>query len=99
MRDDETRTVDILGKVVESNPPRRLVMTWARPKDAEDASKHSRVSIDIEQAGKGIVRLTVTHEGLEHDPAMLEGIWGGWPKVLSNLKTLLETGQALPRSR
>ena len=97
-RVDDARTVDIVGKVVESNPPRRLVFTWARPTDAGDDSKHSRVAIDIEPHGDGLVRLTVTHEDLERDPQMLAGISGGWPKVLSNLKTLLETGRALPRS-
>jgi uncharacterized protein YndB with AHSA1/START domain len=97
-RTDDTHAVDIVGKVVESNPPRRLVYTWARPKDAEDDSKHSRVAIDIEPQGDGLVRLTVTHDDLERDPQMLEGISGGWPAVLSNLKTLLETGRALPRS-
>jgi uncharacterized protein YndB with AHSA1/START domain len=95
---DDARTVDIVGKVVESDPPRRLVFTWARPKDAGDDSKHSRVAIDIEPHGDGLVRLTVTHEDLERDPQMLAGISGGWPKVLSNLKTLLETGRVLPRS-
>ena len=40
-RADGTGTVDIVGKVVEILPPRRLVITWARPKDAEDDSKHS----------------------------------------------------------
>jgi uncharacterized protein YndB with AHSA1/START domain len=94
---DAARTVDMTGKVVESDPPRRLVYTWARPAEAEDASKHSRVSIDIEPQGNGIVRLTVTHEDLERDPQMLTGISGGWPRVLSNLKTLLETGRPLPR--
>ena len=97
-RTDDTHAVDIVGKVVESNPPRRLVYTWARPKDAEDDSKHSRVAIDIEPIGDGLVRLTVTHDDLERDPQMLEGISGGWPGVLSNLKTLLETGRVLPRS-
>ncbi len=97
-RTDDSRTVDIVGKVVESKPPRRLVFTWARPNDAEDDSKHSRVSIDIEPQGDGLVRLTVTHDDLERDPQMLAGISGGWPKVLSNLKTLLETGRAFPRS-
>ncbi|MGH7717589.1 MAG: SRPBCC family protein [Gemmatimonadaceae bacterium] len=97
-RVDEAGTVDMVGKVVESTPPRRLVVTWARPKDAEDASKHSRVTFDIEPHGGGLVRLTVTHEDLEGDPQMLEGISSGWPKVLSNLKTLLETGRALPSS-
>jgi uncharacterized protein YndB with AHSA1/START domain len=97
-RFDDARTVDIAGKVVESIPPRRLVYTWARPNDAEDESKHSRVAFDIEPRSDGLVRLTVTHEDLERDPQMLAGISGGWPKVLSNLKTLLETGHALPQS-
>ena len=97
-RDDDARTVDIVGKVVESTPPRRLVFTWARPSEAEDNSKHSRVSIDIEPQSDGLVRLTVTHEDLERDPKMLAGVSGGWPKILSNLKTLLETGRPLPRS-
>jgi hypothetical protein len=42
--------------------------------------------------------LTVTHEDLERDPQMFESISNGWPKVLSNLETLLETGRALPHS-
>ena len=82
---------------VSNHPPRRLVFTWARPNEAEDDSKHSRVSFDIEPQGDRLVRLTVTHEDLERDPQMLAGISGGWPKVLSNLKTLLETGRAFPR--
>ncbi|PRC93489.1 SRPBCC family protein [Solimicrobium silvestre] len=95
---DDARTTDIVGKVVESNPPRRLVITWARPNEAEDESKHSRVAFDIEPYGDGLIRLMVTHDDLERDPQMLEGISGGWPKVLSNLKTLLETGHALQHS-
>jgi hypothetical protein len=38
----------------------------------------------------------VVHGELERDPKMLAGVSGGWPKVLSNLKTFLETGRALP---
>ena len=95
---DDAHTVDLVGKVVESTPPRRLVLTWARPKEAEDDSKHSRVTFDIEPQGDGLIRLTVTHEDLERDPKMLAGISSGWPTILSNLKTLLETGRALPRS-
>jgi uncharacterized protein YndB with AHSA1/START domain len=97
-RADETQTADIVGTVVESTPPRRLVITWARPTEADDASKHSRVAFAIEPYVDGLVRLTVTHEDLERDPQMLEGVSTGWPKVLSNLKTLLETGRALPTS-
>ncbi|MGY4829722.1 hypothetical protein ACVNIS_14200 [Sphaerotilaceae bacterium SBD11-9] len=54
------------------------------------------MAIDIEPNGPGVVRVTVTHTDL--DAKMLTGISGGWPKVLSNLKTLLETGRALPGS-
>lgn len=96
-RVDETRAVDIAGKVVESTPPHRLVISWARPKELTDESKHSRVTFDIEPIGDALVKLTVTHEGLEKDEPMLAGISSGWPMVLSNLKSLLETGRALPR--
>lgn len=92
---DAARTVDICGKVVECDPPKRLVYTWARPSEADDESKHSRVEIDIEQRIDGLVRLTVSH--IDLDAQMLAGISGGWPAVLSNLKTLLETGRVLPR--
>ncbi len=96
-RVDDAGTVDIVGKVVENSPPNRLVYTWARPGEVEDESKHSRVSFDIEPYSHGLVRLTVAHDDLAGDTKMLEGISGGWPKVLSNLKTLLETGHPLPR--
>ena len=95
---DDANTADIVGKVVESTPVRRLVITWARPTEAEDDTKHSRVAFDIEPYVDGLIRLTVTHEDLERDPQMLAGISGGWPKVLSNLKTFLETGHALPQT-
>ncbi|MDB5871105.1 MAG: polyketide cyclase [Ramlibacter sp.] len=93
---DDAHTVDICGKVVEIDPPRRMVLTWSRPDDAKDEAKHSRVSIDIEPHIDGLVRLTVTHEDL--DAQMFAGVSGGWPAVLSNLKTLLETGRVLPRA-
>ncbi len=92
---DEARTIDMIGKVVESTPPHRLIYTWARPMDMDDVTKHSRVSFEIERHGDNLVRLTVMHEDLERDPKMLASVSGGWPKILSNLKTLLETGRAL----
>lgn len=95
-RADGTGIVDIAGKVIETTPPRRLVISWARPDEFNDASRHSRVTFDIEPYIDGLVRLTVTHDDLERDPPMHTGVSNGWPKVLSNLKTFLETGQALP---
>jgi uncharacterized protein YndB with AHSA1/START domain len=71
-------------------------MTWARPAEAEALEKHSRVTFDIEPQGDRLVRLTVVHDDL--DPEMAETVGGGWPRVVSNLKTLLETGSVLPAS-
>ena len=70
------------------------MLTWGRPSEAHDLAKHSRLTIDIELYTDTLVRLTVTHDEL--DEAMLNGISGGWPTILSNLKTLLETGRPLP---
>jgi len=98
-RADGTRIVDVAGKVIEVDRPRRLVMSWARPTEVDDETKHSLVTFDIAPYSDGLVRLTVTHADLEKDPKMLEGVSGGWPKILSNLKTLLETGQALPKAK
>jgi len=95
-RCDEKGTVDLIGKVVESSPPRRLVLTWAFPADEARQDDHSRVTFEIEPVGE-VVRLTVTHDHLEPGSEMLDGITEGWPKVLSSLKSLLEVGRPLPR--
>lgn len=91
---DETRTVAMVGEVVESAPPRRLVLTWAFPADAQNKAKHTRVTFEIESI-EDMVRLTVTHDELEAGSEMQRGITEGWPRVLSSLKTLLETGKPL----
>ncbi len=87
-------TIRILGEVLESDPPRRLVITWAEPKDKARRDRHSRVAFDIETVGDG-VRLTVTHEDLEPGSEMDRSIRSGWPRVLSSLKSLIETGRPL----
>ena len=90
--DDGQRTVRLVGQVVEVIPNRRLVLTWAEPAAAADAAGHSRVAIDLETVGE-MVRLTVTHDELQ--PEMAQKIAAGWLRVLSSLKSLLETGRAL----
>jgi uncharacterized protein YndB with AHSA1/START domain len=93
---DDASSVDISGTVLETVPPSRLVLSWAFPDDdAADPAKCSRVSFEIAPYDD-VVKLTVTHDELERDSKMQHGITFGWPVVLSNLKTLLETGQALP---
>ena len=94
-RADGTSAVRLLGEVLESKPPHRLVITWAEPKDKTARERHSRVAFQIEPIGD-MVRLTVTHDDLEPGSEMDRGITSGWPRVLSSLKSLLETGRPLP---
>ncbi len=91
---DEPGKVLLVGKVVEFTPPRRLVLTWAEPANAGKPDTHSRVTLEIEPV-EDLVRLTVTHDELEAGSDMLRGISEGWPRVVSSLKTLLETGKPL----
>jgi uncharacterized protein YndB with AHSA1/START domain/DNA-binding transcriptional ArsR family regulator len=89
-RVDGSGIADAVGKVVESVPPKRLVTTWAEPGGTADPST---VTFDIEPYN-GIVRLTVTHANLA-DAEAHRAVSGGWAAVLSNLKSLLETGSVL----
>ena len=84
----------VCGQVVESIPSKRLVITWMFPKDSDDKTKHTRAIFEIEP-NETMTRLTVSHDELEEGSEMLQGITAGWPRVLSSLKTLLETGQPL----
>jgi uncharacterized protein YndB with AHSA1/START domain len=95
-RSDKGRTLDLVGKVIESSPPRRLILTWAFPSDEGREEKYSRVTFEIEPVAD-VTRLTVTHDRLEPDSEMLQGITDGWPKVLSSLKSLMEVGKPLPK--
>jgi pterin-4a-carbinolamine dehydratase/uncharacterized protein YndB with AHSA1/START domain len=88
--------LDLVGIVLEAAWPNRLVLSWAFPDDETRPEKHSRVAFDI-APDAGVTRLAVTHDRLEPGSDMLAGITKGWPKVLSSLKTLLETGHPLPR--
>lgn len=94
-RANKDGAVLLVGKVIESSPPRRLVLTWAFPADEAREERHTRVTFDLEPIGD-VVRLTVTHDRLEPGSDMLQGITQGWPKVLSSLKSLMEAGRALP---
>jgi uncharacterized protein YndB with AHSA1/START domain len=95
-RSDGTNKIDLAGKVLESVPPRRLVITWAFPGEVEVPEKVSRVTFDIEPYKGEHVRLTLVHDELEPGSEMERGITSGWPLVLSNLKSFLETGEAMP---
>ena len=80
------------GENLEVDPPRRLVQTFhARWDDDAKAAGTSRVTWEIEPVGDSC-HLTVTHDQL---PEGIGALWGGWPMVLSGLKTWLETGEEL----
>ncbi len=104
------RVDDPAQVILEAEPPSRLSYTWpamslelAQALGWSDehiaritAEPGSRVTFEIEPEDDAHVRLTVIHDGLEEGSLTLESISGGWPKVLANLKTLLETGEAEP---
>ncbi|MGW0818559.1 ArsR/SmtB family transcription factor [Streptomyces viridiviolaceus] len=95
VRTDGSGIADVVGTVVTRDRPHRLVTTWAAPDEEDRPDRHSRVTFEIQPHGD-IVRLTVTHEDLADEGARAE-VATGWPAVLSNLKSLLETGSPLPQ--
>jgi uncharacterized protein YndB with AHSA1/START domain/DNA-binding transcriptional ArsR family regulator len=102
------RIEDPAQVVLEAEPYRRLAYTWQTitPEFARvlgfseryfkrvAAERRSRVSFDIQPSGRG-VKLTVVHEDFDPQSETLQSVSGGWPMILANLKTLLETGATL----
>jgi uncharacterized protein YndB with AHSA1/START domain/DNA-binding transcriptional ArsR family regulator len=93
-RTDGSGIADVVGTVLEAEPPNRLVLTFAAPGD-DPAGGPSQVTFAVEPHGE-IVRLTVIHENLA-DQAEYDAASAGWSAVLANLKSLLETGHVLPQ--
>jgi uncharacterized protein YndB with AHSA1/START domain/DNA-binding transcriptional ArsR family regulator len=88
--------VDVTGRVLQADPPTRLVITFEDSPDEAGRRDASIVTFLVERH-HDIVRLTVTHHNLPN-VQMLDGISRGWPAVLANLKSLLETGETLPQA-
>jgi uncharacterized protein YndB with AHSA1/START domain len=87
------------GEILESEPPERLVIRWRNEFKPElKVEGYSRCTMQIEMAeyypdlGGKAAKLTITHELEGEGTKFIEAVSGGWPKVLSNLKSLLETG-------
>jgi uncharacterized protein YndB with AHSA1/START domain len=80
------------GEIIEAVPPRRLVIRWQHQYKPElKAEGDSCCTMELEPSGEA-VKLSITHT-IERDPSkLIAAVSGGWPKVISNLKSLLETG-------
>ncbi|HEU4325535.1 MAG TPA: metalloregulator ArsR/SmtB family transcription factor [Roseiflexaceae bacterium] len=86
------------GAVVASEPPNRLVHTYHSlwPPMNEDAP--TKVTWELEAMPGGVTKVTVVHEDFQGETATYEGLQsGGWAWILSNMKTLLETGEPMPQ--
>lgn len=84
------------GEVLESDPPRRLVLRWRhrlRPELTEEGD--ARCAMELERDGE-VTRLTITHSIPRDDSKLIEAVSGGWPRILSSLKSMLEGGAPLP---
>jgi uncharacterized protein YndB with AHSA1/START domain len=87
------------GEVVEIDPPKRLVLKWRnefRPELREEG--YSRMTYTLEQVADS-VKLTIVHQHDKPGSKFIQAVSNGWPRLLSSLKTLLETGESLPDSR
>lgn len=88
---DDGRIADT-GEIVAFDPPTRLAIRWLHEKNPDLKSEgYSLCTMDLEPAGD-TVKLTVVHAMDRADSKLIEAVSGGWPKILSNLKTLVETG-------
>ena len=83
------------GEIVEAEPPRRLVIRWQHQNKPElKAEGESLCTMELEPSGTA-VKLSITHT-IEREPSnFIVAVSGAWPKVISNLKSLLQTSSAV----
>jgi uncharacterized protein YndB with AHSA1/START domain len=87
------------GEVLEIDPPKRLVLKWRHEMQPEKKEEgDSRMSYELEAKGD-MVKLTVLHEMDRGQSKFIQAVSNGWPTILSSLKSLLETGEALADTR
>ena len=80
------------GEIVEAEPPRRLVIRWQHQNKPElKAEGDSLCTMELEPSGAA-VKLSITHTIKRVPSKLIDAVSGGWPKIISNLKSLLETG-------
>jgi len=81
------------GEIVEADRPRRLVIKWRNEfKPEMQAEGYSRCTMELEPSANA-VKLTITHVMERSDSKFIDAVSGGWPKIVSNIKSLLESGR------
>jgi uncharacterized protein YndB with AHSA1/START domain len=85
-----------MGEILEANPPKRLVIKWRNEWNEElKAEGYSLCTFEIDPvsgASPPATKLSITHSMDRPESKLIRAVSGGWPKILSNLKSLLETG-------
>ncbi len=80
------------GEIAEFDPPKRIVINWRNEfREELKAEGYSRCTMELEPQHDA-VKLTITHSIDRPDSKLIGAVSGGWPKILSNLKSLLESG-------
>ena len=97
MKFSDGRTADA-GEILEVDPPRRAVIRWRNEFRPElTVEGFSQCIYEIEPDGD-ICRLTISHEIDVEDSKLIGAVSGGWPRILSSIKTMLEGGAPMPRT-
>jgi uncharacterized protein YndB with AHSA1/START domain len=86
------RTLLDAGEIVESDPPRRMVIRWRHQHRPELAAEGDSLCTMLLEPDGAAVKLSITHTVERDESKLIHAVSGGWPKVISNLKSLLETG-------
>ena len=86
------------GEVIASDPPNRLVHTYHSLWPPMNKDAPTKVTWELEAMSGNVTKVTVVHEGFEGETATYQGLQsGGWAWILSNMKTVLETGEPMPQ--
>ena len=88
------------GEILEMDPPKRLVLTWRHEhkKELKDEGAEALCVMELEPVSD-VVKLTITHTADRAESKLIKAVSDGWPRIISNLKSLLETGQVIMKAK
>jgi uncharacterized protein YndB with AHSA1/START domain len=91
------------GEIVEADPPRRLVIRWRNEWSEElKAEGDTLCTMELEPVpdlSPQVMKLSITHSMERPESKFIQAVSGGWPRILSNLKSLLETGEVIQKAK